>query len=175
MKRAPVREAAVNPYQRFIEGKDPLKVLGATHRQLLKLIDGLSPRQLRVRPAPDKWSIEEIIAHIADCEHIYSVRCRLMAFENNPPLTPFDQDAWADGRVREREPLNEMLERFDVLRKSQLRLFKNLTEDDLSRTGVHAEFGQISLGLYMAWAAGHDLNHLTQIAGIRGSIRGPRS
>ena len=51
-----------------VEGEDALKVQRQTAPKLAKAIRGLSPKQLRSRPQPDKWSIAEIMAHLADAE-----------------------------------------------------------------------------------------------------------
>jgi hypothetical protein len=161
------KTVADNPYQSFIEGKDPLRVLAATHARILKLIDGLSPRQVSRRVNPDKWSISEIIAHLADVELIHSARCRWIRFEEDPQLVAFDQEAWTRGWADEKEPVAETLERFRALRQSQLRLFRAARPEDLDRTGTHSERGTETLRLYMDKSAGHDLNHLAQIEGLR--------
>jgi hypothetical protein len=160
----------VNPYQQFIEGKDPIQVLGATPKRLVKLIEGLSARQIRTKVVKGKWSIQEIIGHMADDELIYSVRTRWIAFEDNPTLVPFDQNAWADGHASEREPVADTLARFEALRRSQLRLIRRIPTKELGRAGIHPEFGKISLALYIPWMAGHDLNHLSQIANLRQAL-----
>jgi hypothetical protein len=160
----------VNPYQRFVEGKDPIQVLGATPKRLAKLIEGLSARQIRTRVVKDKWSICEIIGHLADCELIYSARTRWIAYEDSPPLVPFDQNAWADGHAAEREPVADTLARFEALRRSQLRLIRRIPAKELGRAGIHPEFGKITLELYIPWMAGHDLNHLSQISNLRQAL-----
>ncbi|HYL97891.1 MAG TPA: DinB family protein [Blastocatellia bacterium] len=159
--------ATSNPYQQFIEGKDPIRVLAATHKKLVKLLDGLTPSQLAAHPIPGKWSIQEVVRHLVDDELIYSVRCRWIVFEENPTLVPFDQNSWAHGRTLEKEPVAESLGTFRLLRQAQLRLIRNLPAASLNRYGSHGEFGKISLKLYIPWMAGHDLNHLSQIAALR--------
>lgn len=161
-----------NPYQSFIQGKDPIRVLSGTPKKLVNLLDGLTPRQLASHPIPSKWSIQEVLGHLVDDELIYSVRCRWIAFEESPTLVPFDQNSWSQGRAREKEPVSESLETFRFLRQAQLRLFRSLPASSLSRSGSHAEFGRISLNLYIPWMAGHDLNHLSQIKALRDKILG---
>ena len=162
----------MNPYARFIEDRDPLQVIGTTYPKLLKLVKGLTPRQITKAPAAGKWSIQEIVAHLADCELVFTVRCRWIAFEDSPQLVPFDQDKWANGRVREKEPFAATLERFRVLRQAQVRFAKSLSKVDLARTGLHLERGQVSLGETLETCAGHDINHLQQIEAIRKKLLG---
>ena len=165
----------MNPYERFLEGKNPLKILAATAARLKSLAKGLTPAQLARRVNKDKWSIHEILTHLADCEVIFTARCRWIAFEDNPTLVPFDQDKWSDGRQREKEPVAETLERFRVLRQAQLRLFRSAPKADFERSGQHLERGRVTLGLTMRTAAGHDINHLRQIEALRTALRAQKS
>jgi hypothetical protein len=157
------KEEAVNPYAKFLEHRNPLTVAAATPARIASLIRGLTPRQLARRPAPGKWSIREIILHLADTEMVMGCRARWIAFEDHPTLVPFDQEKWAAGRTREPEPLAETLERFRLLRRSQLRLFRRATKPAFRRTGLHPERGVVTLQVQLETLAGHDLNHLAQI------------
>ena len=78
---------------------------------------GLTPEQLRRHPEPGKWSIHQIVAHLADCELVFQTRARMIMFQNNPTLVSFDQDPWVLGWMRENEPWDETMQRFRVLRK----------------------------------------------------------
>jgi hypothetical protein len=153
----------VNPYAKFLGSRDPLTIAAATPGKITSLIRGLTPRQLAARPAPGKWSIQEIILHLTDTEMVMGCRARWIAFEKRPTLVPFDQEKWAAGRAREKEPLAETLERFRLLRRSQLRLFRQAAAKDFRRTGFHPERGVVTLRVQLETLAGHDLNHLAQI------------
>lgn len=153
----------MNPYAKHLGGRDPLAVATATPGRIVSLIRGLSPGQLAKRPAPGKWSIREIIGHLADTEMVMACRARWIAFEDRPTLVPFDQEKWAAGRAREKESLAERLQRFRLLRRSQLRLFRRASQQDFRRTGFHPERGVLSLREQLETLAGHDLNHLQQI------------
>jgi len=58
------------------EGQDPIKVQSTTPKKLARLIKGIPPAQLRKRPAPEKWSVAEILAHLADVEIAVGWRMR---------------------------------------------------------------------------------------------------
>src|ERR1035438_6536400 len=103
----------MNPYERFLEGNDPLTLMTATPKRLQALVKGLTPAQLKKRVNPDKWSIQEILQHLADCEIMFASRCRLIAFEDRPHLAPFDQDRWAAGKAREKESAADALSLFE--------------------------------------------------------------
>ena len=63
----------------YVEGQDAIKVQRATAAKLKKLIHGLTPKQLKWKPEPGKWSIAEIVAHLADAEIVGSWRMRSAA------------------------------------------------------------------------------------------------
>src|SRR5574341_342826 len=155
------KERAVNPYAKFLGRRDPLAA--ATPARIVSLIRGLTPRQLARRPSPGKWSIQEIITHLADTDMVMACRARWSAFEEHPTLVPFGHEKLAAGRARERESLAETLERFRLLRRSQLRLVRHASPQVFRRTGFHPERGVISLRVQLETLAGHDLNHLAQI------------
>jgi hypothetical protein len=171
LNAALVCSAVMNPYAAFLGTKDPLKVLSATPGRIATLVRGLSPRQVARKPAPGKWSIHDIVAHLADTEEVMDCRARWIAFEDGATLTPFDQDKWSAGRAREKEPFAEALERFRVVRRSSVRLFRATPRDAWSRQALHPERGPVSLRTQMETAAGHDLNHMAQIEALARDLR----
>jgi len=160
----------MNPYERFLEGNDPLKLMTATPQRLNALVKGLTPAQVKKRVNPDKWSIHEILQHLADCELMFASRCRLIAFEDHPHLAPFDQDRWANGKAREKESAADALDRFHALRKTQLLLYKASPAEVFAHTGMHPERGEVSMRITFETCAGHDVNHLRQIEGLRAAL-----
>ena len=106
----------MNPYAKFLEHRDPLAVGAATPARIFSLIRGLTPRQLARPRAPGKWSIQEIISHLADTEMVMGCRARWIAFEDHPTLVPLDQAKWAADQAREGEPLADTIGRFRLLR-----------------------------------------------------------
>jgi hypothetical protein len=80
--------------QGFVEGKEPLKVQAATPKILASLIKGVPTSRLRKRPAPEKWSVAEILAHLADTEIAGGWRMRLILGAPGTPVAAFDQDCW---------------------------------------------------------------------------------
>ena len=161
----------MNPYATFLAGRDPLKVISATPGRLRALLKGLTPAQIKKRPKPGKWSIHEILLHLADCELMFCSRCRLIAFEDHPHLAPFDQDRWNTAKMREKESFSDALARFEALRKTQISLYKALPKDEHSRTGTHPERGEVSVRETFETSAGHDINHLGQIEALRALLK----
>ncbi|HEY6181445.1 MAG TPA: DinB family protein [Terriglobales bacterium] len=75
--------------------KDPYKIQQATAKKLAAAIKGLDKKKLNKRPAPGKWAINEILAHLADAEVVGSWRMRIILNQNGAPIHAFDQDIWA--------------------------------------------------------------------------------
>src|SRR6202035_3841117 len=103
-----------------VQGRDALKVQAATPRKLKKLIAGKSIAQLRKRPASDKWSVTEILAHLGDAEIVTAWRIRSILAAPGTPIQAYDQNAWvAAGRYNERNP-HQCLEVFRAVRDANL-------------------------------------------------------
>ncbi len=149
-----------------LAGQRPLKVLAATSKKLARLIQGKSPARLRKRPAPDKWSAAEIIAHLADVEIVQSWRVRSILGAPGLPIQAFDQDSWVvAGHYDKRDP-RKSFEQFRVLRETNLALLKTLTSDQWTHSGMHSERGEESVERITSMLAGHDINHLEQVEKI---------
>jgi len=166
--------AYVTAVLELLGDRDPSDVLREMPSALSRAIEGLSPQQLRQSEAPGKWSINQILQHLADSELVGSWRMRLIVAQDRPPLTGYDQDLWAERlNYRDGDP-EEALERFSVLRRATMTLLDRATADDLERVGVHSERGDESLGHLRRLYAGHDLLHLRQIARVRGVVAGAK-
>ncbi len=150
----------------YTEGKKPLAVQAATAKKLERLIKGKSTAKLRKRPAPDKWSVSEILAHLADAETVGSFRMRLILGAPGTPIVAFDQDAWVvSGHYEKRDP-RKSLDLFRALREANLALLKSLTPEQWKHYGIHSERGQESIERIVHMFSGHDINHLLQVERI---------
>jgi hypothetical protein len=147
----------------FAEGKQPLAVQSATAKKLERLIKGATTSKLRKRPAPDKWSVSEILAHLADAEVAIGFRLRLILGSPGTPVAAFDQDAWVVSLHYEKRDPRKSVEQFRVAREANLALLKSLAPEQWKHYGMHAERGQESIEHVVRMIAGHDLNHLQQI------------
>ena len=150
----------------YVEGKQPLAVQAATAKKLERLIKGVPASKLRKRPAPDKWSVAEVLAHLADAEIVGGFRMRLILGAPGTPIAAFDQDSWVtSGHYAKRDP-RKSVEQFRVLREANLALLKSLTPEQWKHYGMHSERGQESVEHIVRMFAGHDVNHLRQIEGM---------
>ena len=149
-----------------VEGKEPLKVQQATAKRLEQLTKGLDRKKLTKKPAPDKWSVAEILAHLADAELVLGWRLRSILGSNGTAVQAFDQDAWATTfNYAKRDP-KASLEVFRVVRETNLALLKAIPKELWDNYGMHAERGKETITHLVKMYAGHDLNHLAQIEAI---------
>jgi uncharacterized damage-inducible protein DinB len=148
------------------QGKNPLRLQKGTHKKLAALTKRLNKKQLTRQPAPDKWSIAEILAHLADAELVIGYRIRLILASNGTTIQAFDQDAWAKTFNYGRRDSKISLETFRFLRENNLRLLNSVPRPSWENYGLHQERGKESVAHLMKMMAGHDLNHLLQIEKI---------
>jgi hypothetical protein len=159
----------------YVKGQDAIKVQGATAAKLKKAIAGLTPSQLKWRPEPAKWSIAEIVAHLADAEIVASWRMRSVIGENGITIQPFDQDAWASVFNYQSRDTKRSLELFRVLRENNLAMLKEISPETWDNYGMHLERGQESIAHLARMFAGHDTNHLLQIERIIKQLKSRKS
>lgn len=152
--------------QSYIEGRDVLQMQRETPQLLTELIRGADEETLRRSPAPGKWSVAEIIAHLADDEVATYWRYRQMIENPGCALAGFDQDAWAQMGRYNTAIAEESLQFFRLLREANLRLLDGLSPQQWDCWGVHAERGRITVTELARHMAGHDVNHINQIRHI---------
>lgn len=154
----------VQRIQSKVAGQDSVKVQAATAKKLERLIKGATPAKLRKRPAPEKWSVAEILAHLADAEIVASWRLRAILGAPGTPIQAYDQEAWLVAGQYGKRDARKSLEQFRVLRDANLALYKSLTPQQWKHHGIHAERGEESIERLASMMAGHDVNHLEQVA-----------
>lgn len=119
---------------------------------------------LRWKPAPDRWSISEVLAHLVEIEELYSGRVRRMVAEDSPSFLRYVQppadrpNAGSQGRPA------EQLARFITMRRDNLKFLKTMPASAATRTGHHSELGPFTLAQMLCEWASHDLGHLRQMA-----------
>jgi hypothetical protein len=154
----------LNPYASFLGGQDPIPVITETAERLHSLIDPLSASHADRPPAPGKWSIREIVAHLADCELVFSFRLRQTLAADHPIIQPFDQGVWGERYAV--YDLASGLALFTAARNWNIKFLTTLNEVDRHRPTTHPERGTMTLWTIVETMAGHDINHLQQIERI---------
>src|SRR5215210_3838250 len=147
----------------YSNGMDPWAVLSSTADRLSGLIEGRTRDQLSRSPGPSRWSVTEIIAHLADSAVVAAWRFRSILAHDAIALQPFDQNAWADAFRYGQVDAAESLQLFAVNRTATLALLRRVDPARHSHHGLHAERGRESIEHLLHLYAGHDLNHLSQV------------
>ncbi len=150
----------LNPYATFLGKGDAVAIITATPARLAALVDSMSAEQVEAPIAPGKWSVRQIVTHVADCEIGFGFRLR-QALAGVPVLQPFDQDRWAESYGR--YSLAGAIETFRALRAWDVALVAGLSEADKELKVNHPERGDMTLWTIVETMAGHDLNHLAQV------------
>lgn len=172
-----MQETAPQYIQRIlghVEGQDAIKVQRSTAAKLKKLTHGLTPKQLKWRPEPGKWSIAEIVAHLADVEIVASWRMRSAIGASGATIQPFDQDAWAATFDYANRDVKRSVEVFRVLRENNLAMLKALPREKWDCYGMHLERGKETIAHLARMFAGHDTNHLLQVERIVTQLKSAR-
>ncbi len=138
------------------------------------VMTGAAGAELDYVPGPDKWSVRQIVSHLADGEIVAAVRCRFVIAEDNPPLTAYNQNAWAAKLNYSKRKTSEAIETFRRIRLETLDLLKGLPEQAFERTGIHSERGPITLGQLSELMAAHAESHARQIRQIRDQYKQAR-
>jgi len=150
--------------------KDPLNVLRQTPSVIARSIEMMTREKLRTPEGPGKWSMAQVLQHLADSDLVWGWRVRLILAHDRPELTGYDQDLWAERLHYADADPDEAMSMFALLRRANLKLIDRATPEDLKRVGVHSERGEESIEYLIRLYAGHDLLHLRQIDRISAAV-----
>src|ERR1700712_5531861 len=135
---------ATDPIQTYVESlfqalgtREPLEVLAETPAALRRAVAGLTPEQEGTPESPGKWSVRQVVQHLADSDLVGGFRFRMVLAHEGPELPAYDQDLWAE-RLRYAEAdLQTALEDFAMLRALNLRLLRRAAPDGRGRRRRH--------------------------------------
>jgi hypothetical protein len=154
----------VNPYASFLGPRDPQQVIASTPARLREFLDSLGDSRVNQSPAPEKWSVREILCHLADCEIVFAYRLRQTLAEPHHMIQPFDQDLWA--RNYTAYDAQSALAVFTAVRDFNTKLIASLPSEAFSKSVSHPERGTMTFQTIVETMGGHDLNHIAQIEKI---------
>lgn len=142
-----------------------LAVLEQTPIIIEKIIWAANDEQMHWKPAMDRWSISEVLAHLTETEVIvFRERIRAMMEQNNPAVEGYDQNASYAAGNYSRDKGRENLKKFCHERDRSLSFLRYVPSSVLARKGQHSKIGAITIGQVMNEWAFHDLGHIRQIA-----------
>ena len=138
-------------------------LLKATPSILRGLTSELSGEDARWKPAPDRFSVAEVLAHLSHSESCcYRMRLDRFMTESRPDFEPDDAQMYLD-LYRDADP-EDAFDHFEAQREDNLELLRNLPAGAGDRVALHKEYGEITLSQMLNEWALHDLGHIRQIA-----------
>jgi DinB superfamily len=140
-----------------------LDLLEATPDILRGLMSEISDDDARWKPAADRFSIAEVLAHLSHVEgHCYRERVDRFLSEERPGIEPEDAQMHLD-LYRDSDP-EEDFNHFEEQRETNVEYLRSLPAEAASRTALHREAGEITLAQMLHEWALHDLGHIRQVA-----------
>lgn len=158
---------STNPYAAFLNGQDPATLVQQFPEKLNAVISRLGAAGMERSLAPGKWTVRQILCHLADTEIAFAFRWRQALAEKHHIVQPFDQDLWSSHYSS--LPADDALRTFVALRRWNLLLLERLSPADWERPVTHPERGEQTFGTLVETMAGHDLNHFQQLERIASS------
>ena len=138
---------------------DPLLMLDQQPAQLRALLSGLTEAQAGQGYAEGKWSLKELLLHMADAERIFSYRALRFGRGDAQELPGFDENTYAAASGANAQPLADLLREYESVRAASLTLFSSFTPAQLLLTGT-ANGNPVSVRALLYILAGHELHHL---------------
>lgn len=140
-----------------------LDELAAFPDALKQQVGGLPGAALRFRPAPEAWSIVEIVGHIVDVGALWPGRTRQMLATDHPRLAAVDP-GWVQERDYQNKQIGFLLITLAEQRAEYVEFLRTLRPSQLARTGLHPTRGDLTVAQGIAALVDHDQGHSRQIA-----------
>jgi len=150
------------------EFKKHIETAEKSPKEIAAAVSGLADKTLRYKPAPNKWSILEILGHLADIEIVYAYRLRQALADEKPIIAPMDQDAWARNLGYMESSPAELVAFYGLSRHYTLQLLRRLKPGDLEKGAYHPEHKrQVTVAEIVQMMSRHGANHLEQIERLK--------
>lgn len=131
--------------------------------RIRETVEGLNEDALASTHRDGGWTIPQLIHHIADSHLNYYVRIKLALTEDNPTISPFDQDRWAELVDSKKLPVQHSIQIIDSLQERLVYLIQNLTDEQLERYYLHPEEGKMKVATCIGFYAWHGEHHFAHI------------
>jgi uncharacterized damage-inducible protein DinB len=149
-------------YSRYIDrvpDGNLLALLESQFAETLALLRRVPREREDFAYAEGKWSIKEVVGHLADAERVFAYRALRFARNDATGLAGFDENAWVANAGFGRQRLADLVDEFDAVRTGTIRFAKSLNADELARRGVANGQG-ISVRALFYIIAGHERHHV---------------
>jgi uncharacterized damage-inducible protein DinB len=156
----------MNPYAAHLGDRDPFAAIAATAAELARRVAALDAGAADRRPAAGKWSVREVICHLADSEVVFAFRLRQAAAREHHIIDPFEQDDWA--RSYAAYDVETALAVFTAVRRWNILFIAAQPPATFQKSLTHPERGAMTFRVLVETMGGHDLNHIAQLGRITG-------
>lgn len=141
-----------------VEGEDACAALLRLRHETLALFEHFGERGADVTYAAGKWTVRQVLGHLADDERIFAYRALCIARGDARPLPGFDENSYAEAARFERHSLQDLLADYEAVRNASLTLFRGLDPEAWLRRGIVNDYSASPRGLAFH-IAGHELHH----------------
>jgi hypothetical protein len=158
----PAPDECVPYFGGYIDEVPPGDVLEILERQMAEtqeLLRGLTASQAMHRYAPGKWSIKEIVGHLADTERIFTYRALCFSRRERAPLPGFEEDEYVAAARFDARPMSDLARELETVRAATLTLFRGLSDEALVRRGT-ANAKPYTVRAIAFVIAGHERHHV---------------
>lgn len=157
----------MNPYQSDLGTNDPMSVLPASPEVVRALVAPHGPSAFARALGPGKWTVSQVLVHLAQVDMAYGVRARMALTEGSYVVQPFDQDRWM--HIEPAQAGEEALATWGAFRRFNVTFFRGLSPAQWDAPFEHPERGAMTVRIIAELMAGHDLHHLVQLQGLLAS------
>ncbi|MEP7288269.1 MAG: DinB family protein [Chloroflexota bacterium] len=140
-----------------------LDLYGNAYTLLTQALAGFPKEMWSFRPTPDRWTIHEIVVHIADSEANGYIRLRKLIAEPGTQVAAYDEPKWASALHYSDQNPEDALALFKLLRQTSYQLVQSLPESTWAHTVEHSEAGTITLDDWLDTYADHIMAHIRQM------------
>lgn len=130
---------------------------------LRRAVAGLSSEQLRARPIPGRWSVLEVVCHLADSEQAWCHRMKRTIAEDRPLLIGYDETRFAASLAYHDHDVEEDLALFELLREQMARVLRLVPAAAWARPAIHSQYGLMTLEDQVRTEVEHVSHHLKHI------------
>ncbi len=144
-----------------------LEILEKTPKTISTLLENLSDEWIFSNEGEETWSPFDVVGHLIHGEKTdWAQRLNKVLSDDDKHFEPFDR--FAQFESSKGRSLQQLLSEFETLRTKNLTILKslNISEVDLQKTGIHPDFGEVTLRQLLATWVTHDLGHIAQIARV---------
>jgi hypothetical protein len=145
------------------ERRQKIEQYGAGPAQLVEALKEFPREMWQWKPAPDRWSIHEILIHLADSETNAYIRARRLVAEPGKSVMAYDQDVWARELDYHARSTDDALELVRLVRKMTYDMLKTLPDAAWSHIVQHPEHGNYTFDRWLEIYAGHIPGHIAQM------------